>query len=363
MRRLCIATLIAALAASATSPTEIKLAITKKVPLNGELEDLVTFGLLEEMSCDSDGNIFSPSTRKYSSANNAVVRFTHDATSYTKFSIDALTHLSGGTIIDFDLEPSGELYVLARQVLKYSEVEVPMEFGEDFLIRYNKSGKALSQLQLKVDTDNFSPTGLAVLSSGEFLVVGYRLAEGKTFMIAESFQHDGNLKARFELGHGGTRTSNGKTVSSPRVFHPVAVKANGLIYVMRGSTTEPIYVLSEAGQLLKTIQLKPLGLEFDSPKIMGNNLIVREHPPFSDEETGIRIRTGPQRVNLPLFSLESGDIADEYYWHEETFGLACYTSESLTFIGQDLSAMPPGWAIFEAKPASPAKSRGIVTGR
>lgn len=236
--------------------------------------------------------------------------------------------------------------MLAREVLKYSDLEVPIEFGRNFVVRYEKGGAAQFQQRLKMDTSDFTPTGFAVLRNNEYLVVGYRQAQDKTFIIAESFRSDGSLADRSELSHEGTRTSNGTAVASSRVLHPVAIKANGLIYVLRGTTNEPVYVLSDTGQLRRTVQLKPEGLEFDSPKIAGNNLIVSAHSPFLKEpETGVQ-----QRRDFPIFSLETGEIVLDYYWHEATLGLACYSPGSLTFIGQDLTT-PDGWAIFEAEAA------------
>jgi hypothetical protein len=362
MNRFWSLVFVALLLVTATFAVDLQLTITKKTTLKGELEDLVVFGGIKEMTCDSKGSIFSPSNRKYSSAVNAIVRFPHDASSFTTFSIDNLDSLKEGTITDFDLEPNGGLFVLARQVLKYSKVEVPIEFGKNFIVHNDQSGKVLSQVELKLDTDNFSPTGLVVLQGGNFLVVGYRQAEGKTFLIGETFLPNGNLKARFDLSQGGTKTSKGRTVESPRVLHPTAIKADGLIYVLRGTTTEPIYVLSETGQLMKTIHLKPVDLEFDSPKILGNELIVREHPPFSDQ-AGIRIRTRPQRVNLPIFDLETGEVLDRYYWYNETAGMACATAQSLTFIGQDDSTIPTNWVLFETKSAGSGRKGSSVTGR
>ena len=363
MRRSSVAIFLAILLATLTFAADIQLTVTKKTPLKGELEDLVVFGLLKEMTCDSNGNIFSPSTRKYSSANNAIVRFPRDASSFTKFSIDSLENLENGTITDFELVPNGELFVLARQVLKYSNVEVPIEFGKNFILHYDHSGKVLSQFELKLDTDNFSPTGFALLEGGEFLVVGYRLEKGNTFLIAENFLSTGMLKTRVNLNPNGTKTSKGKTVESPRVFHPTAIKAQGLIYVLRGTTTEPIYVLSESGQFMKSIQLKPSDIEFDSPKVLGNRLIVRAHPPFSDESTGIIERVHRPLVNLPIFDMQTGEVTDRYIWYNDTAGLACATSSSLTFIGQDISAATPDWAIFEAKPQGSGKSASSTTGR
>jgi len=39
-------------------------------------------------------------------------------------------------------------------------------------------------------------------------------------------------------------------------------------------------------------------------------MIVRERPPFSDDANGIRIRIRPQRVDLPVFNLETGEVTD-----------------------------------------------------
>jgi len=360
MLRLCSAVLAFALMVVGVSPFSIELVVTKKVALKGDLEDLITFGLLKEMSCDSRGNIFSPSNRKYGDAINAIVRFPHDATSYREFSIDELPHLESGTITDFDSEPNGDLYVLARQVLKYSAVTVPIEFGENFILHFDEGGSLQSQVQLKLDTDHFSPTGLAVLKNRKYLIVGYRRAEGKTYIIAEIFQTNGNLTAKFELSRSGAKTSNSGRVRSTRVYNPIAIKANGFVYVMRGTTSEPVYVLSANGRVKKTIQLRPDGLEFDSPKIAGNDLIVSAHTPLSEEpETDIN----PQLRRFPVFGLDTGKIVDEYHWQEGSLGLACYTPGSLTFIGQDLTTNPSGWAIFEAKPTSPAQGSLRATGR
>jgi hypothetical protein len=364
MRRVCVVfSVVILLLVTVTPAMDLHLTVTKKTALKGELEDLVVFGGLKEMACDSNGNIFSLSTRKYGSANNAIVRFTHEASFFTKFSVESVESLEKGTITDFELVSNGELFVLARQVLKYSDVEVPIEFGKNFILHYDHSGKVLSQLELKLDTDNFSPTGFALLEGGEFLVVGYRLDKGKTFLIAENFLSTGALKTRVDLNPNGTKTSKGKTVESPRVFHPTAIKAQGLIYVVRGTTTEPIYVLSKAGQFIKSIQLKPSDIEFDSPKILGNGLIVREHSPFSDESTGTTERAHRPLVNLPIFDMQTGEITDRYIWYNDTAGLACATSSSLTFIGQDISAVTPDWAVFEAKPEGSRKNGSSTTGR
>ncbi len=362
MLRLSIVALILALAFAPGAPLSVELAVTKKVLLQGDLDDLVTFGLLKEMTCDSQGHIFSPSNRKYGSAISAIVRFTHDASSYTTFSIDGLKPLKDGTITDFEVEPSGDVYVLARQVLTYSAETAPLKFGENLIVRYDQSGRAQAQVRLKLNTETFRPTGLAVLQSHEYLVVGRQDSQDKTFMIAQIFEADGSLRTKIALNPDGTKTSNGSSALSTRVFNPIAIKANGFVYVMRGTTNEPVYVFSETGALLKTIRLRPEGLEFGSPKINGNDLIVSALPILPKEpDTGIDFVSAPQRLSFPVFSLETGQIVLEYYWHKAFLGLACYAPESFTFIGQEETS-PWRWAIFEAKPAAPATLNRPATG-
>jgi hypothetical protein len=58
---------------------------------------------------------------------------------------------------------------------------------------------------------------------------------------------------------------------------------------------------------------------------------------------------------------ETGEVVVEYYWHEETLGLACYAPGSLTFIGQDLATDLSAWAIFEARPASTSRRKRTAT--
>lgn len=65
MLKLYSAVLALTLVAAPGVPLSIELVVTQKVPLTGQLEDLVTFGLPNEMTCDSQGHIFSPSARKY----------------------------------------------------------------------------------------------------------------------------------------------------------------------------------------------------------------------------------------------------------------------------------------------------------
>ncbi len=284
-----------------------------------------------------------------------MLRIAPDAVSYSQFSIDPLPQLEDGDITDWVLEPNGHIYALARRVLKYSDVTVPIEFGDTFIVHWDPSGKLVNQVRLALDANGFSPTGLALLAGGDYLIVGYTRIGDKIRVLAQSFGVNGGLMNKLDLGHDGTKASKGRTVRSKRVYHPMAVKANGLIYVLRGTTTEPVYVFSETGSLEGTLLLKYPGLEFDSPHIFKNDLIVHAHRPIADNAPTFTFRSGPGRVDYPVFDLHTGEVVQEYYWNEETIGLVCYTRDVLTFIGQDVSSTPTVWAIFFAKPGRPMK--------
>ncbi|MGD0305879.1 MAG: hypothetical protein ABSC71_13730 [Candidatus Acidiferrales bacterium] len=349
-------------ASAPDAPPSVELAIASHTPLSADLADLVLFGGLKESYCDASGNIYSRTDRKYGSAIDGVVRFTHAGSSYVKFSIDKLPELSDGTITDFEVEPGGDIYALARQVLKYTPTTVPIEFGHNFIVHFDANGKASAQIRLQIDTSEFNPTGFALLKNGGYLVVGARRADHTTQMAAQLFHQDGSFASKLELDHAGTKSSNGDSLQSTRVVDPAAIHSSGFIYVMRGYTIEPVFVLSEDGKLVKTIQLSPPGIEFDSPKISGDDLMIHAHTPPPEPigfAGGIPIRPRAD-VNYPVFSLNSGAITVRYHWKNESFGVACYQPGHLTFIGQDAAFGP--WEIFEAGPAATSNQHHVASG-
>jgi hypothetical protein len=349
---------------AADAPPSVELIVVSHTTLAADLTELVAFGGLKEMYCDASGNIYSATGRRDSSAIDGVVRFTHAGSSYQHFSIDALPELSDGDVVDSEIEPGGDIYALARQVLKYDALKVPAEFGHNFIVRFDANGKASGRVRLQLDsTAEFKPTGLALLKGGGYLVVGVRQATATTQMLAETFHQDGSFAAKLELDHAGTKSSNGNSIGSLRVVEPVAIHANGLIYVMRGYTSEPVFVLSEDGRLEKQIQLTPPGIEFDSPKIAGGDLMIHAHTPPPEAAAfrtgGIQI-VPPAQVAYPVFNLSTGHLSVRYHWLDETLGVACYQPGHLTFIGQ--GAAFGSWEIFEVEPAASPKQRHLASG-
>jgi hypothetical protein len=338
---------------SVFAQSESELRVSQKTLLTPELEDAVAYGGVKEMNCDKSGNIVVPADRKYTSATNAVLRISADAKSFVRYAIDSLPELRNGDITDFS-EVDGHIYLLARQVLQYSDLEVPQKFGNVFVIHYSPEGKVLAQTRLALETKDFEPTGMAVLRDGGYLVVGRCYFNELLQVVAQIFQPDGALRAKLDLGGKGTKRSRSGRARSPRVFRPAAIESNGFIYVIRGTTAEPIYVLSDAGQLQKTIPIQGPYFEFDSPHIFDAKLIVHKHGVVNES---FELRPAP-RIDYPVFDVRTGEIVYTYYWHQETAGLACYTGGAPTFVGPDYISSGGRWAILSTS-ASPVTHAGL----
>jgi hypothetical protein len=337
--------------------SESELLIYRKVLLPPQLEDVVAYGGPKETYCDGNGNIIVPAQRKYTSATNSVVRIAPDAQSSVKYAIDNLPELRDGDIIDFAAEVNSHIYLLARQVLQYSDLEVPQKFGHVFVVHFSPEGSVLEQTRLAAETQEFEPTGIAVLQNNEYLIVGRRRDQGLLQVVGQIFRPDGTLRAKLDLGGKGTRPSRSGRVLSPRVVRPAAIKTNHTIYVVRGTSAEPIYILSELGELQRAVLLKGPYIEFDSPHISNEKLIVEKHAPLVNESFEIR---PARRMDFPVFDLRTGEAVYTYYWHQETVGLSCYAGEVLTFVGPDPTSPEGRWAILYTRASSVRVARLLL---
>jgi hypothetical protein len=330
-------------AASLLAQSRNGLEVSRKIHLKAEIEDVVAYGLVKEMACDAAGNIFAPAMRKYTEATDSVVRIRPDGQSYLRFSLGQARQLRGGDITDFAVEPNGEVFVLARQVLKYADLEVPQEFGNTFLIHYDRDGKVIGQLRLAVDTNDFEPTGFAVLQDGETLVVGRAHASTRLRVLAQVFRGDGGLKSRLNLGGEGSEASKTGRIASTRVVRPKAIRVGNSIYVLRGTTGEPVYALSDAGELLRSIPLKGPDIEFSAPLVQGNELIVHKHLPAPED-----LSSQEPRSEYAVFDLQTGSLVRTLSWNQAGVGLACSSLGKMVFMGQDQTPGGEGWVIFQA---------------
>ncbi len=317
-----------------------QLTVVRKVPLPEALNDDVAFGGLKEMSCDSAGNILAPVNRKYGSATRLVFRIEPDARTTVQYSIDNVPEVKNGDIIEFTVEPNGDVHLLVRQVLKYSAEDEPKSIGDTFVIRYDRGAHLVGRTRLGIRSSDFLPTGIAVLDNGGYLIVGRLYHDGFLQIVSQLFSESGTPGPKLELNGAGTKPMLGKSVRATRVVRPAALKSNGSIYVLRGSSADPIFQLSDSGRLIKTISLKGPHFEFSAPHVFEDTLVARRLP-VGDE--------GSDTAQYVTFNLRTGDPLETLTIRAARAGLACYRRDALTFMGDD-PAVPNSWAILSARP-------------
>ena len=317
-----------------------QLTVVRKVTLPEALNDDVAFGGLKEMSCDSAGNILAPVNRKYGSATRLVLRIEPDAKTTAQYPIDNVPEVKNGDIIEFTAEPNGDVHLLVRQVLKYSAADEPKSIGDTFVIRYDHGGHLIGRTRLAIHGSDFLPTGIAVLHNGGYLIVGRRYHAGFLQIVSQVFSESGTPGPKLDLNGAGTKPMLGKSVLATRVVRPAALKSNGSIYVLRGSSADPVYQLSDSGQLLKTISLKGPHFEFCDPHVLEETLVARRLP-IGEE--------GWDTAEYVTFNLRTGDPLETLTIRAAGAGLACYRRDALTFMGDD-PASPNSWAILSARP-------------
>jgi hypothetical protein len=140
------------------------------------------------------------------------------------------------------------------------------------------------------------------------------------------------------------------------VLRPMTVKADGFIFVLRGSTRDPVYVFSDTGELIRTVTLKAANLEFSSPMVFGNQLVVHQHraAPTTD---GVPVLTEPELNVFPVFDLNSGVLVQQFEWRQDG-ELACYDQSDLTIVQQGMDYPDHDyWAIIRAQPGAPTKPK------
>src|SRR5579859_2438161 len=354
--------ILAALATASTvlAQSHVPIKGTQNVRLSASVEQAI--GLEDRMRCDSTHDIYIPANRSYSSAWGSVVEIMADGKQFHSFSLDDIPNLETGAVEDFEITDTRGLYVLAREVRKYSDAQVPLEFGATYVLRFSPAGKLENQIKLNADFGDAKPTGLAVLKGEDFLVASYLYTSDKKVQIfANIFSSNGSLKRKESLSGEGTQASNRGSVGSMSVIQPTTVKSGGQIFVLRGSTREPIYVFSDSGDLTRTIRLQATDLEFVSPRIAGNRLVVhREDPPHP---SGSVLKERDLAV-FPVFDLDSGALVQQYEWRQPG-ELACYDGTTLTVVQQGLDYPAKNYyALINAQPISakePQPSRPEAT--
>jgi hypothetical protein len=118
-----------------------------------------------------------------------------------------------------------------------------------------------------------------------WLAAGYTYESESIAMQAYLFDPAGNFTKEVVLPENRTKSSRTGTAGSRAVFRPTALTtADGNVLVFRGFSGQLLYRFSETGKLLESKRLHPDGIDFASPRLIGNSLLVNADVP--DEKIG-----------------------------------------------------------------------------
>jgi hypothetical protein len=291
--------------------------------------------LLGISRCDAGSSVY---LQQYSpTGTQPILKVSRDGQRTVRFSVDAVPGLQAADIVNFAPDRSGQLFLLVNQK------------EEHFVARFDRDGKYVSRFRTP---EPLLPTGLAVFSSGDFLLSGYEVLNGSSQtrqlrpMLA-LVDDDGRLIRR--VGTGGSdiqhpQPPKHEPVDDPRKSPDVEFAQaiggsvlesgdDGNVYVMRGTPQGPILVVSAAGELLRTLRLTPPeGFRLREIKVAPGRIaaVYTRRPNRNKGEK-------TSAVTIAVIDAVTGEKQAEYFHQspELGLGLACYTPDNFTFVGAD----------------------------
>jgi len=213
---------------------------------------VIAWGRYSRFRCDSGGNIYLRIWNE--DLKSPVTRVSGDGEKVTQFVIPADEDLAG--IQDFWVADDGHLYILADK---------PPD--KAYVLSFDADGKHKSSTQLDVP---LRANQIAVFDSGDFLIAGRQsvppepgaaLANGAPFVGI--FNDRGQLLKKVEFGKDIKPDPKQPLLRADLHYAEAIVGSataagdDGTVYFMRRGIDGPIYAVSAAGLITKTIRLKP----------------------------------------------------------------------------------------------------------
>jgi hypothetical protein len=329
---LCLSCANCALA-QVTSP----LKVVKDTVVPREIHDIVAVGGPNEgIQCDSEENLWMPGVRGYSSTVSSLVRFRPNAAAI-HIDIDRDRRLNNGSIEYFLPLRDGGVLALVRTVAEYNEIDgdptTPKRYADTFAVTFGPLGTISSITQLRVPPVARKVTAVAQLKNG-WLVAGYTSGSTSIDMQAYLFDPAGNLTKEIMLPGNRNKSSRQGTVGSMAILRPTAFPTmDGNVVVLRGFSNQPFYRFSGTGELLETTKLRPDGIEFWSPRLVGDSLFVSAG--VEDEKIGDMggIPIVRPRSAFSIFDLKTGQITEVLTWMDHGI-VGCFNGKHLLIVKQ-----------------------------
>jgi hypothetical protein len=213
--------------------------------------------------------------------------------------IDRTPKLKGGSIEFFRPLEEGGVIALVRTVREYDKFNNPKTYRDTFAVIFDPAGAIASATELKLPSSADSVTALARLKLGWFLA-GYTHDTTSIDLQVFLFDEAGGFIKQVMLPESRQKASRTGSVESSTVFRPTALSTvDGDILLFRGFSNQPIYRFSLTGELKQTIKLQPNGIDFWSPRLLGDDLFVQA----AIEPEKLGVGSGIPRYSTRSFAL------------------------------------------------------------
>jgi len=335
-RVLHLALLLLALSLCVFAQIDTPMEVVGKERVPKDVYDLVSIGgPTSAIQCDEQQNIWIPALRGYSSTVSSIVRY-RSGEALLRIDIDASPKLNKGSIEFFRPTNNGVL-ALIRTVREYNKVgnfdNAPKVYGETYAVEFNISGAIARLTELKVPPTDQRVTALARLKNG-WLVAGYTYDKVSLDLKVSLFDSEGGFVKEIKLPQNHQRPSRTGSAESSAVFKPTVISMlDGSFLLFRGFSSQPLYRFSVDGELIETIKLRPDEIDFWSPRLVGNSLLVEAD--VEPEKLGMfgAIPVVRHRSAYPIFDLKTGNMVEVMTWRDSAT-VACFDGHRLIAIQQ-----------------------------
>lgn len=287
--------------------------------------------------CDSNGDVFFVSYQP--GHPNTVTRIRADGREVSSVSLSSVPELSSSALQDFAVAPDGTVYVLAYKA-------APSLPGEILVVRFDKDGSQPATTRL--EAPGLFPTQLAVFSSGELFVAGRQEETDShesrhTVPFAGVFNERGQLVRKVELvgdiqpaspdtpDKDKSKAMNAEDYEGALDLTMAEAGPDGNIYLTRPTPEGPVFAVSPAGSVVRTIHLVPPApnLQLTDVKVAAGRIAAayEGEPPSG----------GTSPVTIVVLDTGTGEKVVEYFHQSYEIGvaLACYTPDVFTFNSSD----------------------------
>jgi hypothetical protein len=272
--------------------------------------------------CDADGNLY---VRKYATDRpllGPIVKIDAEGKRAASFDPATISQLKLDRADAFAPAPDGGLFQIAAVGIAKPQL---------YVLRFSPDGSPASPIKLDAD---FQPYQFAPFADGNLLVSGYqRDAQNRSDPkrpITAVFSADGRLMAQLKFAEPAKAASTAAKVTDNKARASSEKSAPTLdlsdaepgvdenVYVLRRSSPALIYVVSSAGQILRTLHIKSPEVDLmpNAFHVAANRVAVsffdeassKQTIVVADAQTGRRIATYSDADTLgPSFACYSAD--------------------------------------------------------